>query len=226
MRPTQADYDRFIWLVQFARDRRWDEAAIAAESPFRVADPTLTFTALRSARDLKAMARELGEDETEIDGWIAHLEAGAEALWNPEIGAYDAKNLRTGNFAGSVSNASCLAWWGGLADARAVPTLHRMLECAAYALPSYDPEGPQFDSLRYWRGPVWAVMNFMAATGMAEQGLEAEAARIRADTARLIVENGFAEYFDPLDGTPAGGGTFTWTAAVWLAWASPSAGES
>jgi hypothetical protein len=34
MRPTQADYDRYIWLVQFARDRRWDEAAIAADSPF------------------------------------------------------------------------------------------------------------------------------------------------------------------------------------------------
>jgi hypothetical protein len=48
MRPTKADYDRYIWLVQFARERRWDEAAIAAESPFRVADPTMTFTTLRS----------------------------------------------------------------------------------------------------------------------------------------------------------------------------------
>jgi hypothetical protein len=56
MRPTQADYDRYIWLVQFARDRRWDEAAIAAESPFRVADPTMTFTALRSTRDLREAA--------------------------------------------------------------------------------------------------------------------------------------------------------------------------
>jgi hypothetical protein len=59
---------------------------------------------------------------------------------------------------------------------------------------------------------------------MAEQGLAEEAARVRADTARLIVENGFAEYFSPEDGTPAGGATFTWTAAVWLAWASPSSG--
>jgi hypothetical protein len=31
--------------------------------------------------------------------------------------------------------------------------------------------------------------------------------------------NGFAEYYSPLDGTPAGGETFTWTAAVWLGWA-------
>jgi len=225
MRPTKQDYDRFIWLVQFARERKWDEAAIAAESPFRVADPTMTFTALRSTRDLLLMAQELGAETREIAGWIAHLERGAGTLWNPATGAYDARNLRTGNFAGSVSNASFLSWWAGLADDRPRAALSRILGRARYALPSYDPEGPQFDSLRYWRGPVWAVMNYMAASGMAEQGLTDEAARIRADTARLIVDNGFAEYFDPQDGTPAGGATFTWTAAIWLAWASPSAGE-
>ncbi len=225
MRPTKADYDRYIWLVQFARERRWDEQAVADESPFRVADPTLTFTALRSARDLKAAAHELGEDEGEIGEWIARLEAGAAGLWNPETGVYDAKNLRTGNFARSVSNASFLSWWGGLSDDRPRPTLERILGACEYALPSHDPAGDRFDHLRYWRGPVWAVMNFMAATGMAEQGLTNEAARIRRDTARLIAENGFAEYFSPRDGTPAGGGTFTWTAAVWLEWASPSRGD-
>lgn len=226
MRPTQADYDRYIWLVQFGRERRWDEAAIAAESPFRVADPTMTFTTLRSARDLRRAADVLGEDTGEIDGWIARLEEGAARLWNPETGAYDALNLRTGNFAGSVSNASFLSWWAGLEDARALPVLHRVMAAARFGIPSQDPAAPSFDPLRYWRGPVWAVMNYMAATGMAEQGLAAEAARIRADTARLIVENGFAEYFSPEDGTPAGGATFTWTAAVWLAWASPNAGLS
>jgi hypothetical protein len=225
MRPTKADYDRYIWLVQFARDRRWDERAIAAESPFRVADPTMTFTALRSVRDLAAAAAELGEDAGEIREWIARLEAGAAGLWNPATGAYDAKNLRTGNFAGSVSNASFLSWWGGLSDDRPRGTLGRILDAAPHALPSHDPAGPQFDHLRYWRGPVWAVMNYMAASGMAEQGVAAEAARIRGDTARLIAENGFAEYFSPVDGTPAGGGTFTWTAAVWLAWARPGRGE-
>ena len=224
MRPTKDDYDRYIWLVQFARARRWDEAAIAAESPFRVADPTLTFTALRSARDLKAAAVVLGQDAGEIDDWIARLEEGAASLWNDAIGGYDARNLRTGNFAGSLSNASFLSWWGGLSDDRPRAALQRVLTDAPFALPSSDPTGPSFDALRYWRGPVWAVMNFMAASGMAEQGLDPEAARIRTDTARLIAENGFAEYFSPKDGTPAGGGTFTWTAAVWLAWASPSRG--
>ncbi len=225
MRPTKADYDRYLWLVQFARKRGWDEAAVAAESPFRVADPTMTFTLMRACRDLRKAARVLGEPEGEITGWIERLEAGAETLWNPETGAHDARDLRTGQHAGSVSNASFLGWWGGLEDRRALPALTRILDAAKYALPSFDPQSPKHDRLRYWRGPVWGVMNMLASTGMAEAGLTAEAARIRADTIALIARHGFAEYFDPQEGTPAGGGAFTWTAAIWLGWASPSAGK-
>ncbi len=220
MRPTQADYDRYIWLVQFGRDRDWDDAKIAADSPFRVADPTMTFILLRANRDL---AEALGQPRDEIDGWIGVLEEGARSLWNPATQSYEGRNLRSGNFAGSVSNAGFLCWWAGLGDEAVRATLDGVLDRSRYALPSYDPAGPEFDHLRYWRGPVWAIMNYMAAKGMADAGLEAQAERIRRDTARLIAERGFAEYFSPTDGTPAGGGTFTWTAAVWLAWASPSA---
>jgi len=225
MRPTKEDYDRYIWLVQFGRERGWDDAAIAAESPFRVADPTLTFTLMRACRDLGLLAEALGEDRGEIDGWIARLEAGAETLWNPEIACYDARNLRTGQLSGCVSNASFLGWWGGLRDGQPVDTLHRIFDAAPYSVPSHDPASPKFEGLRYWRGPVWGIMNMMVGVGLAEAGLVEEAARVRADTARLISERGFAEYFDPHDGTPAGGGTFTWTAAIWLGWASPNAEE-
>ena len=225
MRPTKEDYDRYIWLVQFGRERGWDDAAIAAESPFRVADPTLTFTLMRACRDLGLLAEALGEDRGEIDGWIARLEAGAETLWNPEIACYDARNLRTGQLSGCVSNASFLGWWGGLRDGQPVDTLHRIFDAAPYSVPSHDPASPKFEGLRYWRGPVWGIMNMMVGVGLAEAGLIEEAARVRADTARLISERGFAEYFDPHDGTPAGGGTFTWTAAIWLGWASPNAEE-
>ena len=225
MRPTKADYDRYIWLVQFGRDTDWDDAAFAERSPFRVADPTMTFTLMRASRDLVGIARILSEPTEEIEGWIARLEAGAETLWNEKTGCYDSRNLRTGELSGCVSNASFLGWWGGLRQGQPTETLHRVLADARYAVPSFDPADPRFDSLRYWRGPVWGVMNMMVSTGLHEAGQTDEAERIRRDTVALIDQNGFAEYFDPQDGTPAGGGTFTWTAAIWLGWASPTAQE-
>jgi glycogen debranching enzyme len=71
--------------------------------------------------------------------------------------------------------------------------------------------------IRYWRGPVWAVVNFMIGKGLAEMGYDAEADRMRRDTLALIERNGFYEAFSPIDGTGSGGDDFSWTAAIWLA---------
>jgi glycogen debranching enzyme len=198
---------------------------MAADRPFFVADPTMTFTLLRSNRDLADLAGALGADRGEIDGWTAELEAGAGTLWNDALGSYDSRDVVSGEWANSISNASFLCWWGGVDNPRMLPVLHRVMDAVPYAIASYDPEGPKFDARRYWRGPVWGMMNALAGIGLAERGHGREAGRVRDATRRLIVEHGFAEYFDPVTGAPAGGKNFTWTAAIWLAWASPSAGE-
>ena len=41
----------------------------------------------------------------------------------------------------------------------------------------------------------------------------------KADSRSLVERSGFWEYFDPIDGSGLGGDNFTWTAAMWLAWA-------
>lgn len=223
MRPTQADYDRYIWLVDRGRRLGWDDAAMAEGAPFRVADPGMTFILMGASRDLAEMGRALGRDVSEIEGWIAMLERGAADLWNDGIGAYDSRDLTSGAWAGAVSNASYLAWFGGLDDARMADRFDAMLAQVAHPIPSLDPSDPRFDARRYWRGPTWGIMNTLAGLGLRRCGHDARERALRARTASLIAEHGFAEYFDPVDGHPAGGGTFTWTAAIWLAWASPSA---
>ena len=56
-------------------------------------------------------------------------------MLGPETGAYDARNLRTGEiFAGSVSNASFLSWWRGWEDRRPLETLRRVLAGARHVL--------------------------------------------------------------------------------------------
>lgn len=225
-RPRKWDYDRYLYLVKLGRDRNWDEAAMAEVSPFRMADPTMTFTLLRSNRDLRAMAAELGQDTTEIDTWITAQESGAEGLWNTDIQSYDVRNALTGQFTNCISNASFLNHYAGAGLGRMMDHLDRISGLVRYPVPSHDPASPAYEPKRYWRGPVWAMMNMLVAMGLSEQGQVQAAITLREKTAQMIAENGFAEYFDPRDGAPAGGRDFTWTAAVWLAWASPNAGEN
>ena len=224
MRPTKDDYDRYIWLVERGRRLGWDEAAMAQDAPFRTADPGMTFIVMGAARDLARVGRALGRDVSRIESWLETLNAGAAGLWNDEIGGYDARNLNTGGFEGALSNASYLCWFAGLDSAPALAGLRRCLDEVPFPVPSLDPAAARFDAKRYWRGPTWAMMNMLIARGLADFG-HPEAEVLRARTAALIARHGFAEYFDPLSGAPAGGGTFTWTAAIWLAWASPSAAK-
>ena len=123
----------------------------------------------------------------------------------------------------SISNASFLCWYAGLEAPTMWETLARVIGNVEYGIPSLDSHDARFDPKRYWRGPVWGFMNMLIGSGMQEM-LMPEGDHLRASTARLIQQHGFSEYFDPRDGSPAGGQSFTWTAAVWLGWASPNAG--
>lgn len=223
MRPQKDDYDRFMAIVYSGRDCGWDETEIAKNGPFRVADPGMTFILLRANRDLLAIAEALGEDSSEIQSWISAVEAGVERMWNPAIASYDSVDVRTGKFAQSVTSASFLNWYAGVENPQMLDAFDRVTGATSHSMPSYDPEGDKFEPFRYWRGPVWGIVNTLIAFGMADMGHSAQARKLRDDTVTLISKSGFAEYFNPQDGSSAGGMDFTWTAAIWLAWASPNA---
>jgi len=223
MRPSKADYDRYLAILYYSRDSGWNEAKIAIDGPFRVADVGMTFTLLRACRDLLAIARELGQDRDEIEGWVDTLEQGAANHWNDAAGHYDSYDLRRDEFAGSLSSASFLSWYAGVPGDRMLAHYDRVMGEADFGVPSNDPEAPTFAALRYWRGPVWASFNALIALGLREMHHEARARALRQNTRRLIAEHGFYEYFSPIGGAPAGGPQFTWTAAIWLAWASSRA---
>jgi hypothetical protein len=225
MRPTALEYDRYVALVDFGRERGWDHGRIAAENPFQVADVGLTMILLRADRDLLALAEVLGreDDARDLRERIALAEQGIEWLWNEEVGAYGSRDLLTGEPSGFITSASFLSFYAGLRhpdrDARLLGHLERIGARVRYLTPSLDPADPGFDMMRYWRGPVWAVVNYMIGQGLAETGHDAMAERVRSDTRDLIQTSGFYEAFDPTSGAPTGGDDFSWTAAIWLCWA-------
>lgn len=223
MRPTKLEYDRYLALVQHGRALGWDHADIARTSPFKVADVGMSMILLRANRDLLALADMLGRDSADIAGWIARAEAGIGWLWDDDKRCWASRDLPTGRHSGFVTSASFLSFYAGLADpakdVQTVAHLDRIAGRVRYLVPSLDPDDPGFQMIRYWRGPVWAVVNWMIGTGLGEAGHGAWADKVRRDTLDLLHTTGFYEAFSPVDGSGSGGNDFSWTAGIGLAWA-------
>ena len=227
-RPSQEEYDKYISIVKFGRETGWDQTLLTNKGPFLMADPGIFFILLRADRDLLSLAQELGfEEEAQIIAqWIKGAEISANQFWNEEFGAFCAWDVRTGEFSHGFSNASALCFYAdvGTAEQRKKTLSHmaRIASQTKFGQSSWDPDAPLFESQRYWCGPLWCQMNYMIAKGLKEQGEDVLAAKMRDDLKNVIELSGFYECFDPLSGAGCIGHDFSWTAALWLAWASPS----
>src|SRR5690349_17062614 len=71
-----------------------------------------------------------------------------------------------------------------------------------------------WEARRYWRGPVWIIMNWFVIEGLRRYQYDDLAAAIRQDTLHLIETAGFREYYDERDGTGYGSIDFSWSAAL------------
>ena len=227
-RPTQEEYDKYITIVKFGRDHGWDQRVLTNQGPFLMADPGIFFILLRADRDLLWLAKHLGFDldQDQIKTWIDDAEAHKDYFWNEDFGAFCARNVATGEFAQGFSNASALCFYAdtGSAEQRAKTIAHmkRIEGKTQFGQSSWDPDAAQFDSQRYWCGPLWCQVNYMIAMGLKESGEDAMAEKMRQDLRKVIELSGFYECFDPVSGAGCIGRDFSWTAALWLAWASPS----
>ena len=216
-RPTQAQYDRYIWLVQHYRSMNWDNSKLHDASPFQVIDPGLNAILIRSCSDLAEVARDLGEltiaDESKA--MAEKGQAALEKLWSEKWGQYLCYDRANDEVIESPSIGGILPVLASDAHAGDIAAKLEILgESCEYLVPSHDPKSADFDSLRYWRGPAWLIINYMISDGLQKAGENEMAERIKRDSVRLIEESGFAEYYDPITAEPCGGGRFTWTAAM------------
>lgn len=222
-RPSHEFYNRVMTLVEQAKAFGWDGARITRELDFRVCDLGIQCILLRADHDLRELAAELGQAETalQIDGWITRSSAALARLRGDD-GSFRSRDLRSRKLSPAVTSATFLPLYARAADDQAANVLAKLFERWAarvkFTVPSTDPDFAGFDPQRYWRGPVWLVMNFMIADGFAAYGFKEIADRIRADSAELVRGAGLREYFDPRNGDGLGGRDFSWSAAIALCW--------
>jgi hypothetical protein len=148
----KADYDRYLVAGAVRPRLGWDQAEIVAKRPVSRGRSGDDLHPAAAQRDLAALGRRLARMRRDR-GWIATLEAGAEALWNPDLAAFDARDLRTGAFAGALGQRrrSC-AGMAGSTEPGMRAASGGVGRPAAMACPASIP-GRRFEAARYWRGP-------------------------------------------------------------------------
>lgn len=222
MRPTDEDYRRYIHLVDAYRAVDWAPREMWRVAPFKVADVGTNAILLAAEEALAALAPRFGAagEADEIAARIGRLTRGLDSLWREERGWYCSRDLIADapiDLQVSAGLLPLLTAAPSPARARAlVERLAAQFDRVRLGVPSTDPREPGFDPKRYWRGPVWMVVNWMIARGLARHGANDLARRLREQTAQAIAERGFCEYFDPLTGEGLGGADFSWTAAIHL----------
>ncbi len=222
MRPRGEEYQRFIHLVDAFRAVDWRADRMLSVSPFRVADIATNAILLRAERDLLAVAERFGSaaERGEIVSRIARLHAGISRLWDGRRGLFTSFDLVADAPIAVSTSAGFLPLYARAASAdqagAMAETLSAWADHVRWLVPSTDPAEPAFEPVRYWRGPIWCVVNWMIADGFSAAGNRAMAARIVADTRALVEASGLSEYFDPVTGRGVGGADFSWTAAIYL----------
>jgi len=226
MRPHKAEYDRFVYLVDFFRDCGFDARKIYDGSPFRIVDFALNAILLRADADLAVLCDDLGmrDEAGELRACHARSLAAIDSLWCDALGRHVSLDTRNGRRLEQHTHAAYLAWYanlfqraGGTARSAALQGgLEDLLQSTRFGLASTHPRDPGFDPRRYWRGSVWPHINWLVAEGLSEQGLPVAARRLRDDTLALVRAAGPFEYFSPDSGEGLGGPDFSWTASIAL----------
>ena len=229
-RPTDADYDRYIWLVKLIKRAACDEATIYDTHPFLVKDVLFSAILVAANEALLQLAQVIDAPNggrVLIARWIERGRGGLEACWDPHRQLYLDYNLRTGKpvRARTVAGFAPLIA-GGLSRER-LEKLLQTFDSPDFAgnpklrwplPPSTSSSERSFDSRSYWRGPVWPVVNWLLWWSLVRGGDVVRAAQIRRASLDQIAQGGFAEYFNPFSGTPLGSIEQSWTAAVALDW--------
>jgi hypothetical protein len=223
-RPSDATYDRYVYLAMRYRDSGYDDTDLPGSSPFLVEDVLFNAVYLWSAHALVEIAGILGEERAPLEAAARRIHDGLLAhLWDPNARRFFSYDLRSRGSIRKESVDSAIPLLDPELPADLVDAIAGELTSAHfdqpptvphYLVPSYDLGGAEFDRRRYWRGPVWMNTNWMLWRGLRQHGRDALAGDVEDSMVGLVERSGFREYFDPFTGEGYGSPDFSWTAAL------------
>jgi mannosylglycerate hydrolase len=223
-RPTNAEYDRYAYLVKCFRNVGYDQARIREECAFAIQDVLFNAILVRANRDLAQIARALGADAAAYERWADITQAGLDdKLWSEEHGIYLDYDVRADAPVAARTWGGLAPLYGGVPSAqRAKRLVETMQEFAVaidgigWAVASVAPTDTSFDPARYWRGPVWPMISWVVYLGLRRHGFDKEAEQLRGAQIELARQGGFWEHYNARTGQGQGTEHLSWTAAIVL----------
>ncbi|WP_029136529.1 glucosylglycerate hydrolase [Nakamurella lactea] len=227
-RPSDADYDRYVWLVDQLVAVRYDDVAARESIDFRVGDTFFTALHSLSARLLARLGERLGRtaDAAELDAMADAARSAVQSSVDPATGLARDHDHRAdewlststiGGFAPLICGTSQDGYDALVAELLGPrwcghPSLHLPQP------PTTSPDSPAFVAASYWRGPVWPVVSWLVTWCLDHHGRTEAAAALRSAGLAQLGDRTFGEYYHPLSGRSLGSSRQSWTAAAALAW--------
>ncbi len=202
------------------RRKAYNSEAILSRSLFAVEDLAFNSILVRANHLLRDMAKyvkhELPADLIEN---MARTENALQQLWDESSGQYFSRSFVSHKLIEEPTIATFLPLYSGAISKDHVAKLVELLKkpnvfSLSWPVPSVPRTSTYFNPYRYWQGPTWVNTNWLIIEGLKNYGYHDEAKILQSRTIELVDKSGFYEYFNPLDGNPAGAANFSWTAAL------------
>ena len=229
-RPSDGEYDRYLWLVEEMKSVGYDDAMLPKVMSFAVQD---VFVSAIFAVACDVLAN-IGEDHKrpnadvrDLYSWAQRFRNGVVQTTDQRSGAAKDFDIRTGSWIATDTVAQFAPLLcGGLAHDQERALL-KILEGPRFLahpdlrfglIPSTSPVSKDFRPREYWRGPVWPVLNWLFSWAFARRGWSERSLLLRSEGLRQASDGTFAEYYEPFTGEPLGSMQQSWTAAAVLDW--------
>ncbi len=205
-------YIRARWESGWDNSPRWDTPIIDLWAI------DLNCFMVQFYRSMAEMAEILGEKDVWTEKADALAKLIEEKMFNEEKGYYADTNRHTGEQIDTLSPASFMPLYIGIASRERAEKMHSLAKDKTKfypGMPTVAYDHPQY-SQDYWRGPTWLNVAFFAVKGLYNYGFDKTAGEIKEFLLDMIYDNSDDGIFENYDSVARKGlywHHFSWSAA-------------
>ena len=219
-RPTDITYERYLKLIEIFKSCCFNEESIYKNSEFIIQDVLFNVLLMISNNALLEISNILKIDNDEIKRWIYLSNSNFNKFYLD--GFYYDYDLKTNNhiIEKTISGLSPIAL--NLNSKSLIEVLKEEfldIENNNYRISSISRKSKKYDSVNYWRGPMWLNLTWLLANNIGNIDIELKESLLN-ECINCVKNGGFYEYFDSLENSNmgqilgCGDDNFSWTAAI------------